>query len=81
MARSTRPRVPANGLEKSIRMAVEKNRLADLLFDAGEGLGSRFLRDALGALTRLPAAERALASEQVRSRFVRAALSRLGGAR
>ncbi len=59
-------------------MALEKGRLASLLFDAGEGLGSRFLHHALDALTRLPVAKQALALEQVRSRFVEAALKRFG---
>ncbi|MGA8893218.1 MAG: 4Fe-4S dicluster domain-containing protein [Anaeromyxobacteraceae bacterium] len=68
--------VPLNSVEKAIRQALERNRLAELLFDAGEGLGSRFLAQATRALTSLPVASRVVASEQVRSRFVRAALSR-----
>jgi Fe-S-cluster-containing hydrogenase component 2 len=77
MERSARPvRVPANAVEKAVRMALERNQLADLLFDEGAGLGSRFLHHAVRALTRLPAAQRLLAREQVRSRFVRAALER-----
>jgi ferredoxin len=72
---SRRP-VPRNSVEKAIRQALERNRLAELLFDAGEGLGSRFLAQATRALTSLPVASRVVASEQVRSRFVRAALSR-----
>jgi ferredoxin len=80
MVRGGKPRhVPANVVERSIRMALERGRLADLLVDAGEGLGSRFLHHALQALTRLPPAQKLLASEQVRSRFVKAALSRFGG--
>jgi Pyruvate/2-oxoacid:ferredoxin oxidoreductase delta subunit len=79
MSRTERPRVPANAVEKAVRMALERGRLADLLVDAGAGLGSRFLRHAVDALSRLPGVERALASEQVRSRFVRHALSRFGG--
>jgi ferredoxin len=71
--------VPANPVEKAVRQALERNQLADLLFDAGEGLGSRFLHDAVRALTSLPAAQRLLAAEQVRSRFVRMALSRFRG--
>lgn len=43
----------------------------------GAGAGARFLRNALDAVLRLPPAQALLASEQVRSRFVRAALSRL----
>jgi hypothetical protein len=58
-----------------VRMAIERGRLADLLFDEGAGAGSRFLHHAVRALTHLPLASRALASEQVQSRFVRAALA------
>jgi hypothetical protein len=58
-------------------MAIERGRLADLLVDQGASRGSHFLGSVVKALTRLPAAERALASEQVRSRFVRAALARV----
>ncbi|HUL61383.1 MAG TPA: 4Fe-4S dicluster domain-containing protein [Anaeromyxobacteraceae bacterium] len=80
MARSGGPpRVPASAIEKAVRMALERGRLAHLLVDGGAGFGSRFLQRALDALLALPPARRALATEQVRSRFVRAALSRLGG--
>jgi len=79
MTRGGHPRpVPANTVERVIRMALERNRLAELLFDEGAGLGSRFLHHAVDAILRLPPAQALLASEQVRSRFVRAALSRFG---
>jgi ferredoxin len=79
MVRGGRARpVPANGIERVIRMALERNRLAELLFDEGEGLGARFLHRAVEAIVKLPPAQALLASEQVRSRFVRAALSRFG---
>jgi NAD-dependent dihydropyrimidine dehydrogenase PreA subunit len=79
MARGGRPRpVPANGIERVVRMALERNRLAELLFDEGDGLGARFLQRAVEAIVKLPPAQALLASEQVRSRFVRAALSRFG---
>jgi ferredoxin len=80
MARSAvRPRVPANSVEKAVRMALERNRLADLLFDEGAGLGSRFLHHAVDAIVRLPPAQALLAIEQVRSRFVKGALARFRG--
>ncbi len=78
MARTARPRVPANAVEKAIRMAVERGHLAHLLMDGGAGLGSRFLQRAIEAIAALPPAKQALASEQVRSRFVRRALERFG---
>jgi ferredoxin len=77
LARGGRPRpVPGTILERVVRQAVERNRLADLLFDEGAGVGARFLRNAVDAVLRLPPAQLLLASEQVRSRFVKAAMSR-----
>jgi Pyruvate/2-oxoacid:ferredoxin oxidoreductase delta subunit len=75
--REKQPYVPQNAIERSLRMALERGRLAHMLVDQGASRGHRFLGAVLKALTRLPAAERALASEQVRSRFVQAALSRV----
>jgi len=71
---SPRP-VPEDAVERVVRMAMERGRLADLLFDEGGGPGSRFLHRAVKALTSLPPAARLVASEQVKSRFVRALLS------
>jgi ferredoxin len=68
--------VPANAVEKAVRMALERNHLADLLFDEGAGLGSRFLHHVVDAIARLPPAQALLASEQVQSRFVKAAVAR-----
>jgi formate hydrogenlyase subunit 6/NADH:ubiquinone oxidoreductase subunit I len=76
--REKQPFVPANALEKAVRIALERGKLADLLFDEGESRGHRALNHLLKALTRLPAAQRALASEQVKSRFVAAVLGRVG---
>jgi len=66
-------------VEKAVRMALERNRLAELLFDEGAGLGSRFLHHAVDAIVRLPPAKALLATEQVRSRFVKWALARFRG--
>jgi len=77
MARGGRPRpVPSNAVERVVRMAVERNRLAELLFDEGAGLGSRFLHRAVDAIVKLPPAKALLANAQIRSRFVEAVLSR-----
>jgi ferredoxin len=81
MAPGGRPRhVPADAVERVVRQAIERNRLADLLFDDGAGVGSRFLHRAVDAILRLPLAQALLAQEQVRSRFVGAALARVRGA-
>jgi Fe-S-cluster-containing hydrogenase component 2 len=77
MDRGGRPRpVPANAVERVVRQAVERNQLAELLFDEGAGLGARFLHHAVDAIVKLPPVQALLASEQVRSRFVSAALKR-----
>jgi Pyruvate/2-oxoacid:ferredoxin oxidoreductase delta subunit len=73
-----RPYIPQDMLERTLRMVIERGRLAQLLFDEGAGRGARFLNSVFRTLQALPVAERMLAREQVRSRFVRAALSRAG---
>ncbi len=72
--RAERPYVPANALERVLRQSLERGRLADLLFDAGASRGSRFMNGLVRSLCALPPVEKALASEQVRSRFIRYAL-------
>ncbi|HEY3445616.1 MAG TPA: 4Fe-4S dicluster domain-containing protein [Myxococcales bacterium] len=72
-----RPDVPGDGVEKALRMALERGRLADLVFDQGAGRGARFFNRVMSALVALPPAKQALANEQLRSRFVRFALSRV----
>jgi ferredoxin len=63
--------VPENTIERVVRQMLERGRLADLLFDESESRGAAFLNHAVQAITKLPTAERALASDQVKSRFVR----------
>ncbi len=74
MRRAERRHVPATGMERIIRMAIERGHLAQLLFDEGAGRGSRFMSQAVRTLVSLPGAQRMLASEQVTSRFLRAIL-------
>lgn len=69
--------VPFNTIEKAIRMAMERGKLANLLFDEGGTRGARFLHHAFKALLALPGAQRLVAQEQVSSRFIRMALSRV----
>ncbi len=71
------PYVPQNSIERTLRMAIERGHLAEILFDGGAGRGSRFFGAVLKTLLALPLAQRLLASEQVKSRFVRAALARI----
>ena len=80
MVRGTeRATVPKNRVEQMLRMAMERGRLGHLLFDEGAGRGSRFLHKVFQALVKLPTAQKVLASEQVRSRFVSFALRATAG--
>ncbi len=75
MQRSKRqPHVPSTGIERMVRMALERGRLPHLLVDQGASRGARFLNTVLQAVCRLPVAKQAIASEQLQSRFVRYAL-------
>ena len=72
--RAERSDVPANPLDRTLRMCIERGKLPHLLFDEGASRGTRFLNQCVKALQRLPGAQRALASEQLKSRFVRQVL-------
>jgi ferredoxin len=75
--RSSQRYVPANSVEFAVRSMMERGRVADLLIDGTAGRGAGFAHAVLRAILSLPPAERVLASEQIRSRFVRYALERV----
>ena len=79
--RAVAPRVPLNGVERSVRQMIERGRLPHLIADQGASKGSHFLNQVLQTLCKLPGAERAMASEQLKSRFVSYMLGRAGGRR
>ena len=70
------PHVPLNAVEYLTRRMLERGRLADLLVDGAAGRGPAFANAVLGAVLSLPPAQKLLAREQVRSRFVAFALAR-----
>jgi ferredoxin len=72
--KTARPQVPINAVERVVRMSLERGRLADLLFDASKNRSSRYLNGVVHAVCRLSPVDRLLATEQVRSRFVRYAM-------
>jgi len=76
--RTRAPKVPLNTVERLVRMAIERGRLASLIVDEGAGRGWRFLHRVVRAVLALPPARRALANEQLRSRLVAVALSKVG---
>lgn len=72
--REKRPYIPQTAIERTIRMAIERGHLPHLIADQGECRGARFLNQALQVLCSLPRAQQLIASEQLKSRFVRFAL-------
>ncbi len=79
LAMERRPRppyVPLNPVEALTRRMLERGRLAELLVDGAAGRGPAFANAVLAAVLSLPPVEKLLASEHLRSRFVRFALSR-----
>ena len=76
--RPQQPYVPLNAVEHLTRRMLERGRLAELLIDGTAGRGPAFANAVLNAVLSLPPAEKLLASEQVKSRFVRYALARVG---
>lgn len=68
--RKERVLTPEHTLERILRMNIERGRIQNLLFDDQAGPTFRFMNRFLGALLRLAPVKRALAREQVKSRFV-----------
>jgi Pyruvate/2-oxoacid:ferredoxin oxidoreductase delta subunit len=80
-ARAQRVLTPSSTLDRVVRMAIDRGRLQHLLFDDGKGLPTLIANRALGVLLDLPPARRALANEQLRSRFVQGMMDRFRGKR
>jgi len=67
---------PLDTTHRTVVMAIERGQLADLLCDDRTLASHRILGAVLGAVLKLPPVSRALASEQVKSRYLEALLSR-----
>jgi ferredoxin len=73
--RAERVLTPVNGAHRFVLMAIERGRLQNLIFDNQAHLSHRALATILGVILRLPPLKQALASEQLRSRYLEAVLS------
>ncbi len=67
---------PFNSVHRAVLMALERGNLQDLLFDDRSLASHRVLAAVLGSILDLPPVKRALATEQVRSRYLEALCSR-----
>ena len=76
-ARARRVITPANSVHRVVMMAIERGDLQDLIFDDRVLRSHRALAAVCGAILKLPPLKRALASRQVKSRYLESLLTRL----
>ena len=69
-ARGERVITPVNSTHRIVAMAIERGKLHDLVFDNQAHLSHRAMAAVLGVILRLPPAKQALASRQLRSRYL-----------
>jgi len=69
-ARPERVITPVDTLHRSVLMAIERGRLADCIFDNRALVSHRAMAAILGVILRLPPLKQAMATEQMRSRYL-----------
>jgi len=75
-SRPERVITPLNGTHRVLMMAIERGTLQDLIFDNQVLMSHRALAALLGAILKLPPIKQALASKQVKSRYLENLLNR-----
>ncbi len=73
-SRPQRVITPLNGTHRAVVMAIERGRLQNLIFDNQVLWSHRALAAVLGVILKLPPIQQALASQQVKSRYLEALL-------
>ncbi|GAB4330862.1 MAG: 4Fe-4S dicluster domain-containing protein [Calditrichia bacterium] len=68
--RRQRVLTPANSIHRIVMMAIERGKLQELIFDNRALWSHRAMSAILGAILKLPPLKRALASEQLKSRYL-----------
>ncbi len=69
-SRAERVLTPLNSVHRSVMMAIERGSFQNLLFDNRVLWNHRALAAVLGAVLRLPPVKQAMASQQVKSRYM-----------
>lgn len=75
-SRPERVITPLNGAHRAVVMAIERGKFQDLIFDNRVLWHHRALAAVLGVVFRLPPVQQALASRQVKSRYLEALIRR-----
>ena len=76
-ARPQRVITPLNGMHRAVIMAIERGKLQHFIFDNRVLLSHRALAAVLGVILKLPPLKQALASQQVKSRYLEALISHM----
>ncbi|MCP4722064.1 MAG: 4Fe-4S dicluster domain-containing protein, partial [Desulfobacteraceae bacterium] len=66
---------PLNGTHRAVVMAIERGKLAHLIFDNQVLFSHRYLAAVLGVILKLPPIKQILASKQVKSRYLETLIS------
>jgi len=74
--RAERVITPLDSTHKAVLMAIERGGLQDLIFDNRALASHRAMAAVLGVILKLPPVKRAMASKQVRSRYLEALIDR-----
>lgn len=69
-SRESRVITPLNGTHRAVVMAIERGNLQDLLFDNKVLWSHRAMAGVLGVILKLPPIKQAMASQQVKSRYM-----------
>jgi hypothetical protein len=69
---------PINGTHRIVLMAIERGKLQNLIFDNQALASHRAMAAILGVILKLPPIKQAMASEQMRSKYLASLINRLG---
>jgi len=75
--RAERVITPLNGTHRAVVMAIERGGLQHVVFDNRAHLSHRAMAAILGVILKLPPLKQALASRQLKSRYLEALISRI----
>ena len=76
-SRGKRVLTPLNGVHRAVVMAIERGKLQNLIFDNRVLWSHRALAAVLGILLRLPPLKQAVASQQIKSRYLENMIARM----
>lgn len=77
VSRPERVITPLNSVHKAVLMAIERGKLQNLIFDNQALATHRAMAAILGVILKLPPVKRAMASKQMKSRYLETLIARL----